>query len=597
MGSAIGAFAQGIQNTLGKKLEEKHQEEEGRKKEQRDALYSILLNPQVSDAGHQMAMEQLQKLYNPESKKGLAKIAPQLSQIFQKIRGQQGKQQPQGQQPAPAPQTQAATSGQVPPGTQVPAPQQQPQPQAASQRFKQGPDFAGMMQGYGSDAEAREDARKRSMLKYESDLKIGQERAKVASVAQRRESLIQSYMETYNVSHEEAEKRLAKTEVDKQEGVKKHNLQAGWAKPPDGKTIAVRIDPQDPGKVFNANTGQPVPEGTEQYNPSEVTAQMRQDSYGSFGNYYRAALGKGMTAEQARAEAASKVDREFNVRLERQEQNIAIDQAISGIGGGGSAPSASTGGGGGPKPAPTSKLDTKNTPSGLTPTDQDNIDTYLGDLLGTMKVPTKGSARKIAGMRALARITGLDPMALNAALVEDKATGKALAQAVEVSGAFGRVQETLKAHSDVLLKAAQDYGPGGIPLANRTVQWLQQNASSHPELQRYIIALNAVQREYGRLVAGGVQSRAMLPVSATEKGEQVLRKDATIKDVIAAVDQLKIEADTEQKAFQNQIAGLRSKLGSGSIGEASRGGATSTPKKAPGSVPKTAEDYLKSISQ
>ena len=101
MGSAIGAFAQGIQNTLGKKLEEKHQEEEGRKKEQRDALYSILLNPQVSDAGHQMAMEQLQKLYNPESKKGLAKIAPQLSQIFQKIRGQQGKQQPQGQQPAP----------------------------------------------------------------------------------------------------------------------------------------------------------------------------------------------------------------------------------------------------------------------------------------------------------------------------------------------------------------------------------------------------------------------------------------------------------------------------------------------------------------
>jgi hypothetical protein len=130
------------------------------------------------------------------------------------------------------------------------------------------------------------------------------------------------------------------------------------------------------------------------------------------------------------------------------------------------------------------------------------------------------------------------------------------------------------------------------------VQWLQQNASSHPELQRYIIALNAVQREYGRLVAGGVQSRAMLPVSATEKGEQVLRKDATIKDVIAAVEQLKIEADTEQKAFQNQIAGLRSKLGSGAIGEASRGNATpTTPKKAPGSVPKTADDYLKSISQ
>ena len=78
MGSAIGAFSQGIQNTLGKKLEEKHQEEEQRRQEQRELMLSIWHNPEMSKANRQLAFDQLQKLSNSESKKGLAKIAPQL---------------------------------------------------------------------------------------------------------------------------------------------------------------------------------------------------------------------------------------------------------------------------------------------------------------------------------------------------------------------------------------------------------------------------------------------------------------------------------------------------------------------------------------
>jgi hypothetical protein len=311
---------------------------------------------------------------------------------------------------------------------------------------------------------------------------------------------------------------------------------------------------------------------------------MRQDSYGSFGNYYRAARGRGMNEEEARESAAQKVDQEFNVKLSRQEQQIGIDAALSGIGGvppreGPSKPSTAPGA---PSPSQPPTPASAPTPTrGATPApspaqspgsdqDRENITYYLSSVLGVQpKAGGKAAGvRSLKGQEALAKLTGLSPMQLNAELVGDKATAKALMQAMEVSGAFGRVQETLKAHGQVLLDAAKAYGPGNTPIVNKTYQWLQDNLTAHPELTKYSLALNAVQREYARMVSGGVQSRAMLPVTTVEKGEAVLRRESTLADILAAVQQLKIEADTEQKAFGNQIEGLKDKLKTGAIGTA-----------------------------
>ena len=361
-----------------------------------------------------------------------------------------------------------------------------------------------------------------------------------------------------------------------QQAAKPHNSRKVWLNYPDGTLHAADEDPQNPGKRIDADTGQPVPEGASEVNMGQLTAKARQDSYGAFGNYYRAERGKGKSEEEARKTAGEMVEREYGVKLARQQQQIAIDAALSGIGGGSGVGGSAGGGGksttttgGGTSGGSKSKGATEGQPGKLTDAQRQDIDVYLGSLLGTMKGGSKAAqVRQQRGQEALAKLTGLNPIALNAELAGDKAIAGALAEAVKVSGAFGRVQETLKQHGQVLLDAAKAYGPGGVPIANRTIQWLQSNAEAHPELTKYTLALNAVQREYARLVSGGVQSRAMLPVSSQEKGETVLRKDATMADVVAAVQQLQVEANTEQKAFGDQIEGLKQKLGGGKIGQA-----------------------------
>ena len=200
MGSAIGAFMQGIQGTLGAKLEKKHDEEEALKKEQRDHLWQVIHDPKTSKVGVKMAADALAKLQNPETRKGFQKILPQLNQIIQRAK-QQGQQQ---SQPAPAPQTQEATSGQLPVGTQVPAqaPMSEslgmpagtklPPPTSPRAQFNKGPDFAAMMQGYGDKQAAQEQAKEA----YKSKLRIEEDKAKAAAkppsaAQQKREQMLQ----------------------------------------------------------------------------------------------------------------------------------------------------------------------------------------------------------------------------------------------------------------------------------------------------------------------------------------------------------------------------------------------------------------------
>ena len=260
MGSAIGAFAQGIQGTLGKKLEDKHQEEEQLKGEQRQALYKVIFDPSTSDAGRQMAQEQLQKLLNPTSKKGFAKIAPQLGQIFKRMGGAQGGAQGGGgQQPQPQGQPQAAQPAPAPtPGGQapmseslgMPAGTKLPPPTSPRAQFNKGPDFAAMMQGYGDKAQDREKA----MAAYRSQLKIQEEQAKPvkpSTASEKRAQLVKSYMEAMNVDEAEAEKQVAKMDVKEAE---------------EGKPTAPRIISNDVVTLPDAKSDMEK-NGTKYYRP------------------------------------------------------------------------------------------------------------------------------------------------------------------------------------------------------------------------------------------------------------------------------------------------------------------------------------------
>ncbi len=356
----------------------------------------------------------------------------------------------------------------------------------------------------------------------------------------------------------------------------KTSAQTKWVQRPGSEDPELATISSEGG--FVDIQGNPMPPNTK-----ATAAPSQQRLYSAVQGYYMYHRGQGRSDAEARALAGEDFRRVQGAHLGRLEQQAAIDQVASRIGMGKgfpkeTSPSKREGArepveskhpiGTRALPSPTRA----KSPTGLTPGEEEDVAYYLGRIMGTQAGGGKAaSVRSIRGQQALSKITGLNPMALNAELAGDKATAKALTQAVEVAGAFGRVQETLKAHGKVLIDAARAYDPSGSPLANRSWQWLQRNAAAHPELQRYLLALNAVQREYARLIAGGVQSRAMLPVSSEEKGEAVLRADATLQDILASVDQLRIEADTEQAAFDEQIKGLKERMSSGKIGQALEG--------------------------
>lgn len=404
---------------------------------------------------------------------------------------------------------------------------------------------------------------------------------------------------------------------------KEHNQVKMGMIDPNDPTKTVReawVDPRDPhAKPVWVDTGEPVPEGTRAYDVSQMNMKERLTTYGEFGNFYRSAKGKGYDDEKAREIAGEMVFQLYRVRLGRTEQQAAIDAAGSGIGlpkvnmppsgpapGSTVAPVTST-------VTPKQQSDLAKPPvpaakaaaaapakaAGLSDTEQTDLNTYIGDLLGT--VTQKGrlvQARIMQGQRIMSRITGLNPMQLQASLVEDKATAKALGEAVQWAGAFQRLQETMKQHGDVLLAAAKEYGPGHIPILNETIQEIQKQVVAHPELTKYTLALQALQNEYARMVAGGVQSRAMSPVFAMEKGNAVLRPEATMADIKAAVEQIGVEAEAQQRGLQSQIRKLNEKLNTGVVGSALSNASNPPPPPAvnptpqPG-APKNADEFMR----
>lgn len=667
----MGGFLQGFYGVVGPKMEELHQIEDQQRGEKAQPFWKTLADPSTTDVQRKQAQDALLGLYgkNKEAKQKLQRAFQMHDALAQRTQQQPDKPNTGGWRQATPQETQQSQATQVagpglqlptvqsaPPGTQIPGrdPGMSPERHGVLNKIlggiKQYGKNLGDELGVGVQGKLRDARQAQTNADIDAGLQTPSPdrdyRQKIATIrgavergeiteAKGKEMMQDAVYQSVTGKPPTASARpviehgLQRDGMEgnwtkltypdgtvqwDQEAKKTGNMQQKWTKNDDGSMRAVWVDPKDPDRVFDNGqwkTASEVP----LVDQAEALAKIRQDSYGAFGNYFRAERGKGRSEEDARRIAGEMVEKEWGVKLGRQEQQIAIDAALSGIGGGavkppaaGSAPppGASSPGGASPGakalPAPTpskaptsSALPQKSAITGLTPTDEDDIRVFFGSLVGNIKGGGKAQQVRVQkGLNTLGRLTGLDPLTLNAELANDKATAAALAEAVKVAGAFGRVQETLKAHGQVLLDAAKAYGPGGLPLANRTIQWVQQNVTADPSLQKYLLSIQAVQREYARLVSGGVQSRAMLPVAAQEKGEAVLRPDATMGQLAAAVEQLKIEADTEQKAFSRQQEDLKEKLRSGPIGSAVTGGSPA-PATGGGPKPKTGAEYLKSI--
>lgn len=99
---------------------------------------------------------------------------------------------------------------------------------------------------------------------------------------------------------------------------KKVNTQLEWFKfpgdKPEDQPHAVRVDPRDPTKQLDASTGKQIPEGSTQINPNVILAQIRQRSYGKFGELYRALIGQGYSQAEADRIAGEQIEADFQRR-------------------------------------------------------------------------------------------------------------------------------------------------------------------------------------------------------------------------------------------------------------------------------------------
>jgi hypothetical protein len=157
---------------------------------------------------------------------------------------------------------------------------------------------------------------------------------------------------------------------------------------------------------------------------------------------------------------------------------------------------------------------------------------------------------------------------LDSAVTEYHANKKALADSIDYASAFNRVEQQLKTEGQVLIDAANNAKLGDTPLANKTALWVRQNAAAHPELQRYVLALNAMRTAYSTMLSNAAKSNAPLLVSAAKAGEAAVSDNSTMKDIAAAVDQMRIEATAKQSAFTAQQDDIKRKLLDSPIGKA-----------------------------
>lgn len=119
--------------------------------------------------------------------------------------------------------------------------------------------------------------------------------------------------------HNQAEELAAAEEVRQAKAKGLAVQQTKWFSYPRDKPgdapHAVSVDPKFPDRRQDASTNKPIPEGATEVNPSLIEAQIRQNSFGEFGNLYKALKGKGYSDADAQRLAGEQVEAEYQRRL------------------------------------------------------------------------------------------------------------------------------------------------------------------------------------------------------------------------------------------------------------------------------------------
>lgn len=344
---------------------------------------------------------------------------------------------------------------------------------------------------------------------------------------------------------------------------------------PDGSTHLAWVTPGQPGGTL-ADTGEPLPEGwTPAAPPSGADArttyaQLLRSLHDKYPQ-----LGKDQIATMAGEEYQKK----YGVEIGKAEQAIAINQVLSGVGGGDYTPPVPSGAGAlGEKPKLTPKPNAPPASSRVSPEDSINRSVYMSNLLGNSKATGPERVRDIKGRESFKKQTGLDPAEFEALAASDRGTAKAVIDTVERQASVQRVNEVLNQFGDEAVKRAQEVAKNepDAPILKKPIRELSAATVGNPALARFLLAYNGFQRQYSTLTAGaGGLSRAQLPVGIADKVDHVLDPNATLETVIQSVDQVKIEGKRELEGFDKARGDMSKMIALSMEGKGGAAGGTS----------------------
>ncbi len=330
---------------------------------------------------------------------------------------------------------------------------------------------------------------------------------------------------------------------------------------------------------------------------------------GTLKQLYQSFLAMGHTAEVAKQRAAKQYVQNYAAGAATKELNLAVERELAGI----SGVSGGTGGGTTPEPKGTGS---PTPPKGAVPAkgqpvasevDAQAVDEFIGRAIGLLQSGRDkySNLRARRGLSILEKQTGMTETQIYASVQAKKDTAKALGTSVQKLSGIEQLTNTIDQHGKLLEEAKGRVDSTGIPVLNRWINAGKRAVSGDPEIGALDIAVNAVAREYARLVSGGFASNAMPHVSSQEQAKEAIAASMTDGTIAKVVDQLKKEAAAEKKALVDQQKGLfdeiSSPVGGGRLDQnrspaaAPYGGGRGAAGAPAAAAPKSGKDYAQRI--
>ncbi|HEX6826517.1 MAG TPA: hypothetical protein VF077_09410 [Nitrospiraceae bacterium] len=172
------------------------------------------------------------------------------------------------------------------------------------------------------------------------------------------------------------------------------------------------------------------------------------------------------------------------------------------------------------------------------------------------KIPTQGPAARgfNEGMKLLQAQTGMTPEQVQAAVKNNAVAFEQMKDIATRQSAFESVQKVLQGHTKLWLDVMNKNIPDTqIPIANQPVRNILSLVTGDTQIKKLQFALAAVEREYARMISGGVQSKGMPHVSANEDAQKLFR-GMTVREAAAGAEQMKLEAENERSKLAEQYA-------------------------------------------